>query len=93
MANEKIYEQFRQNAKEKACPVCGKMFDPVGTKQIYCSRECKLAKKRERRARQRAENTIVVPKNISDNMRAIREMVKDDPSYGKMVARMEGKIK
>ena len=93
MANEKIYEQFRQNVKAKVCPVCGKEFDPIGTKQIYCSRECMLVKKRERRARQRAENNITVPKGLSDNMKKIYDMVRDDPSYGKIVAKMEGKIK
>lgn len=91
MANEKIYEQFRANAKERHCPVCDKKFLPTSATQVYCSHKCQLEMRKIRRAR--VGNAIAVPKNLSDNMKAIYEMVKDSPEYGLKVARMEGKIK
>ena len=93
MSDKKIYERFRESVKPRECPVCKKVFTPASGNQVYCSAECK----NEMRSivRQRVGNAVkVTPSSeLSDNMKKIAEMVKDDPRYGLKVAKEEGRIK
>lgn len=93
MSDKKIYERFKESVKPRECPVCKKVFTPTSGSQVYCSAECK----NEMRSivRQRVGNAVRVtpPSKMSDNMKKIAEMVKDDPRYGMKVAKEEGRIK
>ena len=93
MSDKKIYERFRESVKPRECPVCKKVFTPASGSQIYCSAECKNEMRNI--VRQRVGNAVKVtaPSELSDNMKKIAEMVKDDPRYGLKVAKEEGRIK
>lgn len=69
---------------------------PKNPTQVYCSHECLLQGRRKRYAKYAQKGNAVkvtAPMKLSDNMKAIAEMVKDDPRYGLMVAKQEGRIK
>ena len=93
MSDKKIYERFRESVKPRECPVSKKVFTPASGSQIYCSAECKNEMRNI--VRQRVGNAVKVtaPSELSDNMKKIAEMVKDDPRYGLKVAKEEGRIK
>ena len=73
--------------------MCKKVFTPTSGSQVYCSAECKNEMRNI--VRQRVGNAVKVtpPSKLSDNMKAIYEMVKDDPRYGMKVAKEDGYVK
>ena len=76
----------------RACRICGKIFAPTTSRNYYCSKECaKIAKRRwDLRVKEEEHKK---KKTMTDNMKVISDMVKDDPRYGLKVAKMEGRIK
>ena len=85
-----LQEWFKQNKRKLVCPECGTVFVPETSNQKYCSSKCQIASRKTRRHINRG---VAIYKDLSDNMKKIYDMVRDDPSYGKIVAKMEGKIK
>ena len=82
------------NKAPRVCPICEREFMPKNPTQVYCSHECLLQGRRKRYAKYAQKgNAVKVTAKLSDNMKAIAEMVKDDPRYGLMVAKKEGRIK
>lgn len=93
MSDVNIYKRFRESVKPRECPVCKKVFTPTSGSQVYCSAECKNEMRNI--VRQRVGNAVKVtpPSQLSDNMKKIAEMVKDDPRYGMKVAKEDGYVK
>ena len=84
------------NKTPRVCPICEKEFMPKNPTQVYCSHECLLQGRRKRYAKYAQKgNAVKVTSSseLSDNMKKIAEMVKDDPRYGLKVAKEEGRIK
>lgn len=79
------------NFKPRLCEVCGKEFIPYNSNQKTCSRACgrKLTNKRKADMMKVQRRTKNKPQS---NMKAIAEIVKDNPAYGLKVAEMEGRI-
>ncbi len=69
----------------RICTVCGKPFTAKRANQVICSDECahKKALERAKEAKDKAKEVKV------SNVDKIREMVKNDINYGKMVADAE----
>lgn len=93
MSDKKIYERFKENVQPRECPVCKKEFIPTSGSQIYCSFECKLEMQKIRKPKAGNAVRVTPSSEMSDNMKKIAEMVKDDPRYGMKVAKEEGRIK
>ncbi|MBR2740440.1 MAG: hypothetical protein IKD87_07195 [Oscillospiraceae bacterium] len=93
MSDKKVYERFKENAELRECPVCKKEFMPTSGSQIYCSFECKMEMQRIRKPKVGNAVRVTPPSKMSDNMKKIAEMVKDDPRYGMKVAKEDGYVK
>ena len=94
MAKTNLEVWAEKNKTPRVCPICEREFMPKNPTQVYCSHECLLQGRRKRYAKYAQKgNAVKVTAKLSDNMKAIAEMVKDDPRYGLMVAKQEGRIK
>ena len=81
MSNKYYLRKVNWDQSPRKCLVCGTVFTPRSPNHKCCCKACQKeytnAKKREEAERKRTEY-------ISPNMKAIMEMVKDDPNYGRM---------
>lgn len=86
--DKRLYYQYvRERLGNGICPVCGKEFEKKTGNHTYCSKKC--ASKVPRKEK-KGDAIRVVTYKPSKTMQEIYDMVKDDPCYGKMVAKKEG---
>lgn len=90
MSRTDLKAWFSENKKKRICEVCGAVYVPITANQKYCTIECQ---RKARRKHERIQNDLPVSEELSENMKQIYAMVKDDPGYGLKVAREEGRIK
>lgn len=55
-----IVKNLQENTKSLGliCPVCGKRFNPLNDKQVYCSRSCYLESNRDMAKRRKLEKSL-----------------------------------
>lgn len=85
-----LNEIIAKRKKPRICEVCGIEYVPITPNQKYCSMKCQRLSRKKRGG---VRSEVVIRRNLSDNMRKIYDLVKDDPGYGMKVARKDGWIK
>lgn len=90
MSRPDLKEWFSANKKTRICEACGAVYVPITANQKYCTKECQ---RKAWRKHERLQSDQPVSTELSENMKRIYAMVKDDPGYGMKVAREEGWIK